>query len=255
MAVKATIKDLYEGDSRTARRFRYLLLMFDVVTVIYVVATSFSAHRDVIERIDAVFGVLILLDFGARLLISDSVWRLLIQPITWADIVALASFLAPIAGEGFAFLRVLRTLRLLRTYQMLARLRHDSGFFRMREDLIIAITNLIVFVYIMTGLIYTLQHGRNPQIHNFVDALYFTVATLTTTGFGDIILSGTSGRLLAVVVMIFGTTLFIRLAQVLLRPPKVRFPCPDCGLLLHDADAVHCKHCGRTINIPDEGLL
>jgi voltage-gated potassium channel len=34
---------------------------------------------------------------------------------------------------------------------------------------------------------------------------------------------------------------------------KVRYTCPDCGLNRHDPDAVHCKHCGRTINIATEG--
>ena len=113
--------------------------------------------------------------------------------------------------------------------------------------------NLGVFVFVMTGLIYATQYRTNPEIKNYADALYFTVTTLTTTGFGDITLPGTTGRLLSVVTMIFGVTLFLRLAQVLFRPPKVRYSCPHCGLLRHDADAVHCKHCGEVLNIPDEG--
>jgi voltage-gated potassium channel len=55
--------------------------------------------------------------------------------------------------------------------------------------------------------------------------------------------------------MIVGVTLFLRLAQVLFRPLKVRHKCPSCGLLLHDADAVHCKHCGVVLKIEDEGLV
>jgi voltage-gated potassium channel len=73
------------------------------------------------------------------------------------------------------------------------------------------------------------------------------------TGFGDITLPGTSGRMISVAIMIFGVTLFLRLAQVLFRPNKVRHPCPACGLQRHDPDAVHCKACGTTLNIPDEG--
>ena len=75
---------------------------------------------------------------------------------------------------------------------------------------------------------------------------------LPTTGFGDITLTGTTGRLLSVAIMLFGVTLFLRLAQVLFRPSKVRFPCPTCGLHRHDQDAVHCKACGEILNIPDE---
>jgi voltage-gated potassium channel len=93
----------------------------------------------------------------------------------------------------------------------------------------------------------------NPSIENYVDALYFTVATLTTTGFGDITLEGDSGRLLAIVIMVFGVALFLRLVQTIFRPQKVRYECPDCGLNRHEPDAVHCKHCGRVLHIETEG--
>ena len=64
----------------------------------------------------------------------------------------------------------------------------------------------------------------NEKITNYVDALYFTVTTLSTTGFGDITLVGNSGKLLSVAIMIFGISLFLRLVQVVLRPPKAHFP-------------------------------
>src|SRR5215218_6857232 len=59
--------------------------------------------------------------------------------------------------------------------------------------------------------------------------------------FGDITLPGTTARMISVVVMFAGVTLFLRLAQALFRPSKVRFPCPSCGLQRHEPDAVHCK--------------
>ena len=250
-----TIRELYEGVTTRAQRFRYGLLLFDLATIGFVVATSFSEHGALVETVDAVFGVLILADLSARFAISPRKLRFLSYPTTLVDVLAIASFLAPLAGEGAGFLRILRTLRLLHTYQLLARLRWDFPFFRAREEIIVAAVNLAVFLFVMTGLIYATQYRTNPEIGNYVDALYFTVTTLTTTGYGDIILSGTWGRLLSVVVMIFGVTLFLRLAQVVFRPRKVRKPCDNCGLALHDPDAVHCKHCGETVNIPTEGSI
>ena len=79
------------------------------------------------------------------------------------------------------------------------------------------------------------------------------MTTLTTTGFGDITLPGTGGRMLSVGIMIFGVTLFLRLAQALFRPSKVTFECPTCALSRHEPDAVHCKACGTVLRIPDEG--
>ena len=144
-------------------------------------------------------------------------------------------------------------MTLLRDYRMAAQLRADSPFFRRNEEVIFAATTLAVFIFVMTGIVYETQSSHNKQIANYADALYFTVTALTTTGFGDITLPGTAGRLITVVIMIFGVTLFLRLLQTLVRPHKVRYACPDCGLQRHVSDAVHCKACGSLPNIPDEG--
>ncbi len=247
------IRSLYEGDSAVAHKFRYGVLAFDILTVCFVIVTSFYPHTPQVEAFDLVFGALILLDFVIRLWLEADRGRVFLRLATWADVVAMLSFLAPIAGEGLGFLRVLRTLRLLRTYHLLSRLRMDFKFFRENEDIVLASINLGVFLFVMTGLIYASQVNVNPEIKNYADALYFTVTTLTTTGFGDITLTGPFGRMLSVGVMIFGVTLFLRLLQVLFRPTKVRSECTRCGLVLHDADAVHCKHCGKIIHIKTEG--
>lgn len=252
-SLREKLRLLYHGRSLAAQRFRYALLAFDILTILFIVGTSFIPREPWIEWLDLAFGLVILADFCARIWVSSHPLREFAHPATWADMVAILSFLAPIVGEGLGFLRILRTLRLLHTYQLVSRLRADSTFFRRNEEAIIAVINLIVFVFIMTGIVYESQHWRNPAIANYVDALYFTVTALTTTGFGDITLQGSLGRLISVLIMIFGVTLFLRLLQALLRPQKVRFPCPECGLQRHEVDAVFCKACGTKLNIPDEG--
>jgi voltage-gated potassium channel len=247
------LRGLYEANTARGQRFRYGLLGFDLVTIVFIVATSFVPRNPVIEIADVLFGIVILADFIARFAISRRPGRDLAHPATWADVAAIVSFLAPVIGEGIAFLRILRTLRLMRTYHLLAQLRADSRSFRRNEEVIFAVANLVVFIFITTGVVYETQHYSNPSIHNWADALYFTVTALTTTGFGDITLPGTLGRLISVAIMIFGVTLFFNLARALISPSKVRYRCPECGLMRHDVDAVHCKACGALLNIPDEG--
>jgi voltage-gated potassium channel len=157
--------------------------------------------------------------------------------------------------DNLGFLRVARALRVLRSYHLLRDLRADSAWFRRNEEVVLRALNLFVFIFVVTSVVYVTQNDINPAIRTYVDALYFTITTLTTTGFGDITLIGTGGRLLAVVIMVIGVSLFLRLLQVIFRPPKVRYECPDCGLLVHDADAVHCKHCGRVLHIQTEGTV
>lgn len=252
---KKTLRDYYEGESANAHRFRYGLLIFDLFTICFLIATSFTSHSRPIEIVDAVVGFVLLVEFLARLWIAQKRTRFLLNPFGIADIIVIVSLLAPIVGEGLAFLRVARLLRLLRSYQLIKRLRRDSRFFRRNEQTALSVVNLAVFLFVMTAIVYETQHYINPKIANYVDALYFTVTALTTTGFGDIVLEGTLGRLIAVAIMIVGVSLFLRLVQVMLRPSKVRYRCPDCGLNRHDHDAVHCKACGRLLNIEDEGAV
>ena len=253
--LKQTVNDLYTGGRQRATNFRYGLIAFDLASIGFFVVTAPEFPTPFILTVDFILGLIILADFLARLWIASNKLRMLRQLYTLADIVVILTLLlAPFISTHFAFLRVLRAMRLVHSYHVLRDLRQETAFFRRNEELIVACVNLAVFVFVATALVFTLQYRRNPDIESYLDALYFTVATLTTTGFGDITMTGTGGRLLAVCIMLVGVALFIRLAQAIFRPMKVRYTCPDCGLQRHDLDAVHCKHCGRTINIPDEGL-
>lgn len=246
---------LYHGDSKRAHRFRYALLLLDFATIVFLVVATFFPETLVIQLFEIVFGLYLLLDYLARLWIARRKFSFLIHPMNLADAVAMLSFLAPVLAGNFAFLRALRVLRLLRSYRLLARLRTDFSYFHRNEDVIVSATHLMIFIFLMTELVYVTQHRDNPAVGNFLDAMYFTIAALTTTGFGDITLSGTAGRALSVIIMIFGVSLFLRLIQTVFRPTKVRHICRSCGLFLHDIDAVHCKHCGAPLTIPTTGVL
>lgn len=251
--IKETINDLYEGDSSRAQKFRYTLLVLDIATVLFLVISTFFYGSSVVEGLDIIIGLYIVFDFLARLWISPKKMAFMINPLNIADLVAMISFLAPLLGENFAFLRSLRILRLLRSYRLQSRLRQDFSYFRRNEDVIISGTNLFIFVFIMTELVFVTQVGHNAEVKNFIDAMYFTIAALTTTGFGDVTLDGHTGKILSIVIMIFGVSLFLRLIQTVFRPSKVRYTCNACGLFLHESDAVHCKHCGVVLNIPSDG--
>ncbi|MEQ8493059.1 MAG: ion channel [Gammaproteobacteria bacterium] len=249
----ARIDHLYHEHDARAQRFRWGLLVLDVTCIVYFVVASFLHHVDDLHVVEELIGVVYLIEWSARFYVARERLRFVLNPVGLADLVVIGSLLAPSLTENFLFLRVLRALRLLRSYHVIRELREHSRFVRLHEDVIFSVVNLLIFIFVMTALVYVLQIGRNPAITHYVDALYFTITTLTTTGFGDITLTGTSGRILAVLIMIFGISLFLRLVQTIFRPEKVRFECPGCGLVRHDNDAVHCKHCGELLHIRTEG--
>lgn len=255
LRIRSFARWLYSGRSVSSRRFLYGLLAFDLISLVFIIATSFLPRSELTRTLDIAFAFAFLAELALRFAATRRVSRELTRITTWTDIAVIASLLLAATSEAAGFLRVLRTFRLLRTHRMIRLLREDSAFFRRNEDVLFAIANLTVFIFIMTGVVYETQRDLNPGIKNYADALYFTVTALTTTGFGDITLPGTPGRLITVVIMIFGVTLFLNLAKVLFSPTKVRFPCPSCGLFRHDIDAVHCKACGTILKIPDEGAV
>ena len=110
-SLKTRIRELYEGQSKRAHRFRYVLLVFDLATITFLITSSFFTPSLVTESIDVLIGIGILLDFSARIWISRNRFHDLIHPAGIADMIVIASLLAPVVGEGLAFLRAVRTLR------------------------------------------------------------------------------------------------------------------------------------------------
>jgi voltage-gated potassium channel len=247
-------QEIYYGLTPKALRARYLLLVFDLSVISYFVATTFMQPHEWIAIVDITIGVLLVIDFVGRMIAHSDRAEYLVRPMSIVDLVVIASLFIPATFGNVAFLRIIRALRLLRSYAVIRQLRNHSRFFARNEEVIYSALNLSVFIFVVTAAVYVLQVDVNDSINNYVDALYFTIATLTTTGFGDIILVETTGRLLAVIIMIVGVALFIRLVQTIFRPSKVRHECQDCGLTRHDLDAVHCKHCGRQLHIRTEGI-
>ena len=246
---------LYHGESKAAIRFRFALLTVDLATITFFVVLSMAAvQAQWVNILNYVIAVYLIADVTARGVLRKRRLLFLVWPTTIADILVVISLLLVPFVQSLAFLRLLRALRLLQSYHMVRDLRRIYPFFRKNESVIHAVLNLLVFIYIVSALVLVLQTGRNPMIGNYLDALYYTVTTLTTTGFGDIVLTGRSGKMLSIVIMIAGFALFLRLIQTIFRPPQVKHRCPDCGLTEHDCDAVHCKHCGRVIDIETEGV-
>lgn len=251
--LRSRLRLLYHSQSAVAQRFQAAVLIVDLAIIAFFIASPLLRDDEAFLWIDYSIAALLLADLAARALASTDILRWLRQMPIIIDIFILATLLAPTWLVNLGFLRILRLWTLTRTSTFWRPLKKRRlGLY---QEPIQAVINLLVFLFVVTGFVYTsfANRGDDPGIAGYVDALYFTVTTVTTTGFGDITLPGTSGKLASIVIMIIGISLFVRLAQAIFRPAKVHFPCPQCGLQKHDPDAVHCKACGHILNIPDSG--
>jgi voltage-gated potassium channel len=251
--LRARLRALYHGASPTAVRFRLAVLAIDLLIVAFFIAAPLLKEGGLVFYIiDYVIAALLAADLVARALCYSDLKDWLRKPIVWMDLFILATLLFPAWLFNLGFLRVLRLWTLINSdffWRTVGRRYDDTRI----EDITKAAVALITFVFVATGFVYTSFVGQAEGLAGYIDALYFTVTSLTTTGYGDILLPGAWGRIVSIVIMLAGVTLFVRLGQTLLRPHKVRHPCERCGLQVHDPDAVHCKACGNILCIPDEG--
>jgi voltage-gated potassium channel len=249
--LRVRLRELYHGKSPEAVRFRLWVITIDLLLIAFFIAAPFLRDLPVYLFVDYLAAFVLALDIAARGLAAPRVRDWIRQPSAWIDIFVLATLLFPLWLFNLAFLRVLRLWSLFHSdlfWETVGRRYDDTRV----EEISKALATLVTFVFVTTGFVYTGFARQHPGLDGYVDALYFTVTTLTTTGFGDITLPGTWGKLLTIAIMISGITLFVRFAQTLMRPYKVRFTCEVCGLMRHDPDAVHCKACGNLLNIPNE---
>lgn len=252
-SLRGRIRQLYNGSGRATNIFRIFLISFEIALIIFFVWASFLERQTWLIITELTIAFVLFLDFLARWWITTPQSRYFRKLSTWADVIVIGTLVLPLFTQNFLFLRALRAIRIFRSYHLLRELSEQYSFFRKNRDAIEASANLLVFIFVISAIVFVLEVDRHPQINNFIDALYFTVSTLSTTGFGDITLDDTAGRLLSIATMIVGVGLFVRLIQVIFRPSKVRHECETCGLSRHDPDAVHCKHCGEVIRIETEG--
>lgn len=245
------LRRLYHGHTPAALRFQLCVAVIDLATIAFFIATPLIRDTGSFLWLDYSVAALLAADIGARVLATSDSRRLLRHLPFWVDLFILLTLLFPMTLGNLGFLRILRLWTLSRS-GVVWRYLEERGLRRWREPAH-AVINLLTFLFVITGFVYTFFFRSNGGLEAYVDALYFTVATVTTTGFGDIVLPGMFGKLTAIVTMIIGISLFVRLAQALFRPTKVYFPCPECALQRHEPDAVHCKACGHVLAIPDDG--
>ena len=243
---------LYSGHGRRPSVFRWSMLVFDLVTIgIFLIHPLVSWHQVEVPQapawlvVDVFIATVIALDFFARLYIERHKWRFFMRPTNWADLIVLVTLVTPALSQNFSFLRVFRIVRLVRAFEFLDQKTMVGRWLNINSFVVAKVVNLVVFVFLVTALVYVSQGRHNPHITSYLDALYFTIGTLTPVGLGDIALPDTLGRWITISVMVLGVTLFLQLIRAIAVADKIYHHCPACQLPLHDRDAAPASAAAR----------
>jgi voltage-gated potassium channel len=130
----------------------------------------------------------------------------------WYEILAMVpAFVFYTAGSIAAISAALRLLRLIRVVRVIAvlsrmkRLYRIEGSFIQRSRLLYLLITTIVLVVISSAAVFLLEKDApGAQIDNFSDALWWSISTVSTVGYGDIVPNGVIGRAIGMVLMVIG---------------------------------------------------
>jgi voltage-gated potassium channel len=124
---RVTLRRLFYGHRPAAVAFQAGLLALDLAALAYFLATTFLADPPSwVRAVDLLLGTLLALEFLGRMLAHRHPMHYLDNGAAILDLVVILSlFLSALVGN-LAFLRVLRTVRLLRSYNVLGQLKRLS---------------------------------------------------------------------------------------------------------------------------------
>ena len=253
---------IFEADTPKGKLFDEVLLVIIFLSVIAVMLETVPNLRDryslLLHQLEWAFTILFTIEYGLRIYSVKKPFKYITSFYGVIDLLAILPTYVSIFIVGSQLLIVVRAFRLLRIFKILemSSFTYQSKIIMlaMRSSLVkisVFLFFVLIMVIIFGTVIYLVEHPVNPQFDSIPRSVYYSIVTLTTVGFGDIVPITALGQFLSSILMIMGYGVIavptgIVTADFLTRS-KVKETvraCESCSQEGHSSDAIHCKYCG-----------
>jgi len=171
--------------------------------------------------------------------------RYVTSPGMLVDLVAILPFYLPLTRLDLRSLRSLRMIRFVRFFK-LARFLNASRVIRRvfaskKNELLISMLMVLTLIILAASLMYFVEHDAQPdKFSSIPETMWWSVATLTTVGYGDVYPITTIGKTLTACISILGIGMFALPAGILASGFSEEFKKKEVA-------ATCCPHCGKEI--------
>ncbi len=250
---------IFEAETPAGKTFDILLLLAILISVAAVLLETVDSIRQVagpvLQAIEWIFTILFTLEYIARLYTVRRPSRYALSFFGVVDLLAILPTYLGLFVAGAPTLLLIRAVRLLRVFRVLKLSRYmGAAHFLMeairgsREKITVFLGAMLVIATAMGGLMYLIE-GPENGFSSIPRGMYWAIVTLTTVGYGDISPKTTPGQIISSLVMILGYGIIavptgIISAEVARISLLASPPCPACGALEHQEDALFCRKCG-----------
>lgn len=222
-----------------------LLSVLSIVNLVLVYAFVHDPGlQHILSAMNVLFSAIFLGDFLYRLRTAPSAAAYFFRHFGWADL---------LASLPFPQAKVLRTFRLIRVYRMLRDVGPRKIWQSVTRDragsalLVLLLMGILVLQFGSLTMLRVEQYADGANITSASDALWYTIVTISTVGYGDQFPVTEAGRLTGTVIIVIGVGIFGTftgyLANFFLRPRAGDAPSsagaevPDAAEPASDTDA------------------
>jgi voltage-gated potassium channel len=182
-----------------------ILSILSILNLVLLLAVRVQSLATVLDVMNALFSLIFLADFTYRILTAPSASAYFFKHFGWADL---------LASLPFPQFKVLRLFRLVRVYRLLRKV----GIRTVGRTLIKDRAGSALYVLLLMGIL-VLQFGSltilaieqnadGANITTASDALWYTIVTISTVGYGDQYPVTDLGRICGVVIIVVGVGIF-----------------------------------------------
>jgi voltage-gated potassium channel len=167
--------------------------------------------------------------------------KFIFSPLGLIDLMAILPFYLPFLGFDLRFVRILRIFRLFRIFRVARYIKAIDAIRHVirqkKEELLVSLVFVTFLLIISSCLIYYIEHDAQPDLFSSIPAtMWWSIATLTTVGYGDIYPITPFGRFLGSIIAVLGVGLFALPTGILasgfseeISKRKHQETCPTCG--------------------------
>lgn len=177
--------------------------------------------------------------------------RQALRPMTLIDLVAIAPFYLDLLVPGGIDLRFLRVMRLMRLMRLFRVGPVSAGFARLgrvimakRVELGVSMSVVAVATVLAAGGMYLVEHHEEGSPFTSIPrAMWWSVVTITTVGYGDMTPVTPLGKTLGSLVALIGVC-SLALPVGIISSGYITEPEPEDE---DDEEPTQCPHCGRVV--------
>jgi voltage-gated potassium channel len=186
--------------------FILILSIFALVALaVEVILPLDRETREILDYADFAVCILFFIDFLISLARAEDRLRYFFT-WGWLDLLSSIPTVEPLRwGRAARVLRILRVLRAVRSARVVSSLILEK---RAQSGMLAAMLFSILLVVCSSIIILHVEKEAESNIRSAEDALWWSVTTITTVGYGDRYPVTSEGRLVAVLLMIAGVGLF-----------------------------------------------